>query len=253
MPARPVRTAPIVAVLILAAALAALVAVGAGSGRLTGPGARPLAARPAGTAHHSGRTSAAPRVPAPAAARGHRVGPAPAGARVQPLWLVLVLAALGAAGVVAVLVRLRRGRGGGPAWLAVRRGAPDPEGAVPATGETLDPAQAREQARRALADLDWEAGPREAVIGCWLRLEQAALAAGLVGGPGATAGSLGTRLLAAAGVDGDALTVLRERFERARFSPHPIGAEDWSAARAALREVTDQLRQPAGAGADSAP
>ena len=109
-----------------------------------------------------------------------------------------------------------------------------------------DTEERKEQVRAAVrASLDELAAdgpdPRAAVIGCWLRLEQAAAAAGTRREPADTPGDLVARMLAAHQVSGAVLDRLATAYRRARYAPHEIGEELRDEARAALRQMHAEL------------
>lgn len=92
-----------------------------------------------------------------------------------------------------------------------------------------------------LSELDSNADPRNAVIDCWVRLEDAAAHAGVTRRPEETATDLAVRVLAGARVGHDPLDRLLALYHEARYSPHPITAADVSAARSVLGEVRHDL------------
>jgi hypothetical protein len=91
----------------------------------------------------------------------------------------------------------------------------------------------------ALADDD--ADPRRAVIACWVRLEQAAAAAGTPREPGDTPAELVTRLLAAHQVSAGVLYALAEVYRIARYATHVIDSGMRDQARAALGQLRAEL------------
>ncbi|HEX6869635.1 MAG TPA: DUF4129 domain-containing protein [Micromonosporaceae bacterium] len=104
--------------------------------------------------------------------------------------------------------------------------------------------------RQALADLveaglvdldDGDEDPRRAIIACWVRLEQAAAAAGTPRDASDTSTDLVVRLLHQYAVSPAVLARLAEIYREARFAPHPVGTDMREQARAALRQVRDEL------------
>jgi len=90
-----------------------------------------------------------------------------------------------------------------------------------------------------LADDDTD--PRRAVIACWLRLEEAAAAAGTPREPGDTPADLVLRLLAAHQVSAAVLLPLAEVYRLARYATHTVDTGMRDSARAALRQLRAEL------------
>ena len=93
-----------------------------------------------------------------------------------------------------------------------------------------------------LSDADRD--PRRAVIACWVRLEQAAAAAGTTRHPGDTPADLVGRLLAEQQVDSQVLAALLEVYRQARYATHTVDDQMRQQARSALQ----RLRTDLGAG-----
>ena len=93
-----------------------------------------------------------------------------------------------------------------------------------------------------LSDADRD--PRRAVIACWVRLEQAAAAAGTPRHPGDTPADLVGRLLAEQQVDSQVLAALLEVYRQARDATHTVDDQMRQQARSALQ----RLRTDLGAG-----
>jgi hypothetical protein len=91
-----------------------------------------------------------------------------------------------------------------------------------------------------LRQLD-EEDPQEAVIACWVLLEQAAAAAGTARRPSQTPTQLVTRVLAEHLVTREALDRLVELYREARYSQHVLGAQARAEARTALERVRREL------------
>jgi hypothetical protein len=131
-------------------------------------------------------------------------------------------------------------------WIFLRDRMAERVAALPREAAPPTPAEIRQQVRAAvdagLADLaDDDADPRRAVIACWVRLEQAAAAAGTPRAPGDTSTELVHRLLAAHVVDATVLGGLAEVYRAARFATRTVDADMRDQARAALRRLRDDL------------
>lgn len=93
-----------------------------------------------------------------------------------------------------------------------------------------------------LADLDVaDRDPRRAVIACWARLEAAAAAAGTERHPGDTPSEFVQRLLGAHAVSAPVLAGLAAVYREARFATHVVDEAMREQARAALRQLRDEL------------
>jgi hypothetical protein len=93
-----------------------------------------------------------------------------------------------------------------------------------------------------LSDLDDDdRDPRRAVIACWVRLEQAAAAAGTPREPGDTPTDLVVRLLAAHQVSAQMLYPLADVYRLARYATHTVDATMRTRARAALQQLRAEL------------
>ena len=92
---------------------------------------------------------------------------------------------------------------------------------------------------RALSESD----PRNAVVACWVALEEAARRSGLRDDPSETAAELTTRVLGRWQVDADAIGSLSAAYREARFSRHPVTEEQRDQAIAALERIHEDLRQ----------
>ncbi|MCY1142983.1 DUF4129 domain-containing protein [Actinoplanes sp. Pm04-4] len=91
---------------------------------------------------------------------------------------------------------------------------------------------------------DTDRDPRRAVIACWVRLEQAAAAAGTPRHPGDSPTDLVGRLLREQQVDARVLAALLEVYRQARYATHTVDDEMRRQARSAL----ERLRADLGAG-----
>jgi hypothetical protein len=87
------------------------------------------------------------------------------------------------------------------------------------------------------ADLD----PRRAVIACWLRLEQAAAAAGTPRQATDTPTDLVSRLLGEHHVSGDVLASFADVYREARYATHTVDERMREQARSALQRLRAEL------------
>jgi hypothetical protein len=94
---------------------------------------------------------------------------------------------------------------------------------------------------------DSDRDPRRAVIACWVRLEQAAAAAGTPRHPGDSPTDLVGRLLREQQVDAGVLAALLEVYRQARYATHTVDDQMRFQARSALQ----RLRADLGAGVAS--
>ncbi|MEE6257551.1 DUF4129 domain-containing protein [Plantactinospora sonchi] len=97
-----------------------------------------------------------------------------------------------------------------------------------------------------LVDLsDGDTDPRRAVIACWVRLEQAAAAAGVERRPGDTPTDLVTRLLRGGRpVSADVLGAFAEVYRAARYATHTVDERMRGQARSALQRLRAELTAP---------
>jgi hypothetical protein len=89
--------------------------------------------------------------------------------------------------------------------------------------------------------------PRQAVIACWVRLEQAAASAGVVRATGDSPTDLVGRLLATQRVDAAALAGLADAYREARYATHPVDDRMRRRAVDAVRRLRTDLEAPADA------
>ncbi|AXH95899.1 DUF4129 domain-containing protein [Ornithinimicrobium avium] len=97
-----------------------------------------------------------------------------------------------------------------------------------------------------------EGDPRNAVVACWVALEDAVHRSGLAQDRSATATELAHRVLARWDVDPSAITTLSQAYREARFSRHPVTEEQRSLAVNALERIHVDLRRRAAAHASGA-
>ena len=88
---------------------------------------------------------------------------------------------------------------------------------------------------------DTDRDPRRAVIACWVRLEQAAAAAGTPRHPGDTPTDLVGRLLAEQQVDSQVLAALLAVYREARYATHTVDDRMRGQARSALERLRADL------------
>jgi hypothetical protein len=160
-----------------------------------------------------------------------------------PGWVSVLLSVL-CAGLVCALVGLI-------IWMFMREAVRNRKGRLAVDEERAVPANARDEVLAAvdagLSDLDdTDTDPRRAVIGCWLRLEEAAAVAGTPRQPGDSPTDLVLRLLAAHQVSPGVLYPLAELYQLARYATHAVDAGMRDRARSALRQLRAELaREPA--------
>jgi uncharacterized membrane protein YidH (DUF202 family) len=114
--------------------------------------------------------------------------------------------------------------------------APEPPEPEPEDEQAL--ADAMSAGRRALDGDD----ARAAIIACYAAMEESLAAAGVARGRADSPAELLARALAGGVLRGPGPAALTGLFREARFSTHPMGAEQLEAARAALEQSTEQLR-----------
>jgi hypothetical protein len=148
---------------------------------------------------------------------------------------ILALLILGL--VVWAVLRQQLGRRGS------RKGRRDPRRPEPRTAEDL--VAALDAGLQELSDTDRD--PRRAVIACWVRLEDAAAAAGTPRHAGDSPTDLVARLLAEQRVDAGVLTPFAAVYRQARYATHTVDDQMRRQARTAL----ERLRADLGAGVPS--
>ncbi len=90
-----------------------------------------------------------------------------------------------------------------------------------------------------------EGMPRNAIVACWLDLEDGAGSVGLPRDPSETSTEYTTRVLSTWDVAPDALSGLAQLYREARFSRHNLSEEHRTAAVARLTTLHDDLRRVA--------
>lgn len=82
---------------------------------------------------------------------------------------------------------------------------------------------------------------RDAIVACWLRLEDVVAEAGIEKTPAETAAELTERVLSTHQVSRQTLSRLADLYREARFSVHPLGDRARQEARAALEQIRREL------------
>ncbi|MEV4631560.1 DUF4129 domain-containing protein [Micromonospora sp. NPDC049523] len=165
---------------------------------------------------------------------------APSAPFTVPSWLINGAIGLAGLALLTLLVVLARRL---LRDLTRRRRAKMPAGAAPASAE-----QTAEAVRAALdaglVDLsDSDTDPRRAVIACWVRLEQAAAAAGMPRQVGDTPTDLVTRLLrnGTGVVSAEVLAAFAHVYREARYATHSVDEQMRAQARSALQRLRTEL------------
>jgi hypothetical protein len=121
-----------------------------------------------------------------------------------------------------------------------RAGLGEPLREEPSTAEDL--VAALDAGLEELSDTDRD--PRRAVIACWVRLEQAAAAAGTPRHAGDSPTDLVGRLLREQRVDAGVLAALLEVYRQARYATHSVDDQMRAQARSALQRLRADLGAP---------
>ncbi|WP_203700194.1 DUF4129 domain-containing protein [Asanoa iriomotensis] len=158
--------------------------------------------------------------------------------RELPGWLAPAAAVLCAAVVLVVVVLV--------VWILVRDGLRRLRRRPVRYAEESAPAPNADQVVAAvdagLTDLsDTDGDPRRAVIACWLRLEQAAAAAGTPRQVGDSPTDLVYRLLHAHQISADVLAALADVYREARYATHTVDERMRTQARSALQRIRTEL------------
>jgi hypothetical protein len=125
-----------------------------------------------------------------------------------------------------------------------RAGRREPVREEPRTAEDL--VAALDAGLEELSDTDRD--PRRAVIACWVRLEQAAAAAGTLRHAGDSPTDLVGRLLREQRVDAGVLAALLEVYREARYATHTVDEDMRLQARSALQRLRADLGAGVGGG-----
>lgn len=168
-----------------------------------------------------------------------------------PLWVIIVIAVVGAIVVLCLIVVAGRYLAGlgwslrlpgrrGPAQTLVAPVAaqiePEPEPDAPVLRSGIE---------YALQLLDeGEREPADAIVRAWLGLEQTAEESGVVRGPAETPSEFTARILKGAFADDHATRTLLRLYLRTRFGDHPPTAQDVATVRAALRDLVATWSTP---------
>jgi len=96
-----------------------------------------------------------------------------------------------------------------------------------------------------------EGSPRNAIVACWLRMEEDVARAGMPKHPAETSTEYTTRVLSMSSLDPAPVHQLAALYREARFSRHALGQEHRERALAALRQIHASLAQPVAAGEPS--
>lgn len=125
-----------------------------------------------------------------------------------------------------------------------RRPAPVPDQATDAAPIDTLPEVLLEGAGARMEELE-TGTPTNAVVACWVRLEEEVAAAGLTEDRSRTSSEVVARVLGRYDVDADALAELAALYREARFSEHALSEAHRARARDALTTVHVDLRRAA--------
>ncbi len=123
-------------------------------------------------------------------------------------------------------------------WWSARLRRPAAPGRIMGDADTEDLREAVESGRAALAELD---DARAAIIACYVAMEASLADRGTARGAADTPDELLSRAVANGVVRGAAARRLTGLFYEARFSSHPLGADQRSAAMRALDDLAAEL------------
>jgi uncharacterized protein DUF4129 len=160
-------------------------------------------------------------------------------------WLVTAIATL--LGVVAVIVLVW--------WLSRRQWSRPPLRAGPDPPFAPLPEIAPDELLDAADEFDTliaRGSARNAIVACWVRLEQAVEQAGLTPNPAETPTEMTTRVLRAYAVDAESIGTLAALYREARFSTHEMREDHRRQAQQALADIRAQLRAAADQAAQNA-
>lgn len=150
------------------------------------------------------------------------------------VWLVLYALLVAFAGLLAWVL-----------WGSVerRRRQPTVPGFTPSDLDAFDGEVARrlvDAVQGQLVDLS-SGTPRNAVVACWLALEEAVSDTGLYRDPSMTSAEFTREVLEAYTLDEEAIRRLSALYREARFSSHPITEQHRAAAAGALETLSAEL------------
>jgi hypothetical protein len=151
-------------------------------------------------------------------------------------WLVYAVMAVAAVAVALALVRWLRTVAWRRPTPRMRRAGVEP---LPDVAATLADAGSD------LYDTLQDGSPRNAIVACWVRLEQAVRDAGVLPGPTETSTELTTRVLRGLSLDPGAIESLGSLYREARFSRHELGEAERERAIRALTAVRTDLERTA--------
>lgn len=184
----------------------------------------------------------APQESPPEESNSESSPPAPAPPAIGPAKDVSPVVGVALAGLVYTLVgTLVLGLIGFLLYRLIRSAPPELGLVDDRAASRPSPEELREALKAGLTDIDAGGDPRAAVVSCWLRLEQAAAAAGVEPLASETPTELMIRVLAAYQVNDQALAALAGAYHQARYAPHEVSEDLRATARAALTEVDSQL------------
>ncbi|NIK62202.1 DUF4129 domain-containing protein [Kribbella shirazensis] len=167
---------------------------------------------------------------APTATPTRQLEPTETPAWLKALWQAVVYLAIAALVVFLGLVIFRILR-------RVRLPQAEPEDA---DWERMKTARLAEAVDSGLAQID-SGTATDAVIACWVALEEAAASAGVPRDPSETPAEFTVRVLGIGGISEPQLIGLGELYREARYSTHGSSEQARTEARAALRRLRDEL------------
>jgi hypothetical protein len=91
-----------------------------------------------------------------------------------------------------------------------------------------------------------EGAPRDGIVGCWLHLEEAVAAAGVLRDPAETSSEFTVRVLRTLDLDPRAVADLAALYREARFSGHPMPESARTTARETLQRIHEDLESLVG-------
>jgi hypothetical protein len=216
-----------VAVLLVGTVVAGFVVLASASGPVSpvSESTRRISPRPVPTIT---QTQSAPS--APTASPGWQLEPRETPAWVQALWQAVVYLVIAAVVVLlglAIYRILRR----------VRLPQAEPE---EAGWERMKSARLAEAVDTGLAQID-SGTATDAVVACWVALEEAAASAGVPRDPSETPAEFTVRVLGVGGISEPQLIRLGELYREARYSTHGSSEQARTEARSALLRLREEL------------